>query len=188
MENHLKLETEKDFSVKKEILYKAWTSENDLKQWWKPMGNHLTKVVNDLKPDGEVSYHFENNDNDEAFTITGEYEEVIENEKLIYTWMWNLPGDNQIKSDFKLHISFVEDGDKATLKVVQENIQDEEALKTQRESWNKALVDLENFLQQNSEQTEEKPATNSEEGESRKTETTDAADDIEGYDKNSEVI
>lgn len=148
MENNLKLEIGKDFPVSVGRLYQAWTTEEQLKQWWKPMGSHLDHVQNDLKPGGKVEYHFENSEPSAAFTINGQYEEVAENEKLVYTWNWKLPGEHQVKSDFKLSIGFQKKGGQSRLHVLQENIHDEEAVKLQKEGWEKALNDLYQFLQE----------------------------------------
>ncbi len=53
-----KLETSKEFSVPAEQLYEAWTEPEQLKQWWKPIGNQLKEVHNDLKKGGRVAYKF----------------------------------------------------------------------------------------------------------------------------------
>jgi uncharacterized protein YndB with AHSA1/START domain len=61
MENRegVALQTSKDFMVPVQRLYDAWTTENDLKQWWRPMDNTLASMTNELKEGGKVHYAFE---------------------------------------------------------------------------------------------------------------------------------
>lgn len=138
----LKVEAGKSFPVSAQELYNAWTNPDTLKQWWKPMGNSLQEVINDIRQGGTVKYIFENN----ALIISGEYLEVKENEKLVYTWNWNLPNDPVRNADYLLTVEFKNNGDSSELKVVQENFENEEALHPHTEGWQKGLSELEMFL------------------------------------------
>lgn len=140
----LNIEVKKAFAVPVERLYQAWTSEQDLRQWWHPMHNQLKHLQNDLKPGGKVIYTFENQDGQEVFTINGTYKEVEQDRKLVYTWNWHLPTVHD--SNFLLRVVFEPFGNGSLLRVRQEQIAHEEALHLHRESWDKALIDLEDYL------------------------------------------
>jgi uncharacterized protein YndB with AHSA1/START domain len=142
----LNIEVKKAFTVSVERLYQAWTSENDLRQWWHPMHNQLKQLQNDLKPGGAVIYTFENQDGQEVFTINGTYKEVEQGKKLVYTWNWHLPTPAMHDSEFLLTVVFEPHGSGSQLSVRQEQIAHEEALHVHREGWNKALNDLEAYL------------------------------------------
>ncbi len=142
----LVVEATKEFSVPPERLYEAWTQEADLKQWWKPMGNNLTSVTNDLKPGGSVRYSFESPDHNPAFEIHGSYQEVVEAKKLVYTWNWELHNNDIQESDFQLTIVFSAQGTGSLLQIKQENFKSEEALQPHQQGWEKSLNDLKNFL------------------------------------------
>lgn len=136
----------KEFPVSPEQLFQAWTSPEDLKQWWHPMGNQLTEVTNELKEGGTVRYVFKAGDQDESIEITGKYETVEENRQLVYSWIWHLPHQPVGNGDYKLTIGFEPNGAGSRLSVLQENFGTEEAVNPHREGWETALNDLEQYL------------------------------------------
>lgn len=141
----IKVEAGKSFSVGPDELYNAWTNPEQLKQWWKPMGNSLKEVINDLKEGGTVRYIFDN----DKLVISGEYMEVKQKEKLVYTWNWELPQDAVRNAPYKLTVNFTGKDNGSEIKVLQENFQDEESMLPHREGWEKALSALEHFLSSN---------------------------------------
>lgn len=52
----IRLYIKNDFKVSPERLFEACTREEDLCEWWHPLGNRLTKVANELEEGGRVSY------------------------------------------------------------------------------------------------------------------------------------
>jgi uncharacterized protein YndB with AHSA1/START domain len=143
--NQQKVEASKEFTVPVERLYEAWNNPEQLKQWWKPLGNHLKEVTNDLKEGGAVKYIFENN----SLVISGTYEEVKKNEKLVYSWNWEFP-ENAIKNaSYKLTIQFSGKDNGSAIKVLQETVQSEEMVHPNEEGWDTGLTDLEKFLSGN---------------------------------------
>ena len=141
MENKegIALKTSKDFPVPVQRLYEAWTTENDLKQWWQPMSNKLTTMSNELKEGGKVHYAFETTEHNPAFEISGDYKEVKANERLVYTWNWQVPSDAIQDSEFLLTIEFVPQGNASRLEVKQENFTSEESVQPHKDGWEKAL-------------------------------------------------
>lgn len=156
----LKVEVTKRFSVPVDQLYNAWTNPVQLKQWWKPMGNSLKEVTNDLKKGGTVRYVFEN----DKLIISGEYLEVKQNENLVYTWKWELPNDAVRNADYKLTVNFISKDNESEINVLQENFQDEESMFPHREGWEKGLTDLEHFLSHQDKQNEDQISYNKSEG------------------------
>lgn len=140
------LEITKDFPVSVEKLYKAWISPTALKQWWKPMEKKLTDVQNDVKKGGSIKYTA--NDSEPSLIITGEYEEVKEREKLVYTWDFNFSEDAFEESPFRLTINFQKNGEKSRLEVRQENLKDDEAIQVHRKGWDKQLENLKKYLEE----------------------------------------
>jgi uncharacterized protein YndB with AHSA1/START domain len=142
----LRLGAEKDFAVPVEQLYKAWITPEDLKQWWHPSDHHLKTVELDVKEGGQFKYEFEGKEGQTALTITGEYHEVKENEKLAYSWNWSISANEVKDSEHELTILFVADGDGSKIKVTQENFENEESINPHQEGWEKALSDLQAYL------------------------------------------
>jgi uncharacterized protein YndB with AHSA1/START domain len=136
----------KDFSVPADRLYRAWVTPEELKQWWHPMGNQLKEVTNELKEGGQIRYVFQNNHQGHSFEIHGQYEEVKESQKLVYSWNWEVPGQNFEESKYRLSVVFTGQDNSSRLEVRQENFADEEAIHPHREGWDKALNDLQQYL------------------------------------------
>jgi uncharacterized protein YndB with AHSA1/START domain len=131
----------KSFPVSKEELYKAWTEEDQLKQWWKPMNKQLTRVENDIREGGTVAYHF-----GDDLQIKGEYKEVAKGEKLVYSWNWELPEESMHKGEYLLTVQFGGEATESTLDITQENFRSEHAVKPHEEGWEEALEGLKNHL------------------------------------------
>jgi uncharacterized protein YndB with AHSA1/START domain len=136
-----KVQVSKSFPASKADLYKAWTDPEQLKQWWKPMNKQLTNVENDIREGGKVVYEFEDN-----LRIAGEYKEVAEEQRLVYSWNWELPEESTHKGEYLLTVQFSETGNESTLDITQENFHHEHAIKPHEEGWDNALEDLKNHL------------------------------------------
>jgi uncharacterized protein YndB with AHSA1/START domain len=148
------IEVERTFDVDVETLFKAWTDGEQLKQWWHP----LTEVKNDLKEGGTVAYYAGN----DGLEITGTYSEVVPNEKLVYSWVWNM-SDEGSENGYELQVTFSEEGEGSKLHVIQKGFSGPEFLKPHHEGWEKGLDDLTSYLSGNS---------GNEEGESTSSETS----------------
>jgi uncharacterized protein YndB with AHSA1/START domain len=131
----------KSFPVSKEELYKAWTDQEQLKQWWKPMNKQLVNVENDIREGGQVVYRFEDN-----LEIKGSYKEVAQGDKLVYSWNWELPEDSMHKGEYLLTVAFNGNGSESSLDITQENFQHEHAIKPHESGWEDALEDLRAYL------------------------------------------
>ena len=143
--NEQTLEISKEFDVPVEELYKAWITPEALKQWWGPMGKKLTDVQNEVEKGGSIKYTA--NDSEAPLIIKGEYEEVKENEKLVYTWDFNFSEEAFKEGLFKLTIKFQEQGDASKLIVKQENLKDDEAVRVHEKGWEKELENLRDYLE-----------------------------------------
>jgi uncharacterized protein YndB with AHSA1/START domain len=138
-----RLEVSKNFQVPVEVLFAAWNDPEQLKHWWKPMGNQLREVTNDLTVGGTIRYVF----TEDSLIISGNYEEVKENERLVYSWNWDFPQDPLKNAAFKLTVDFVKEDNSSTIRIVQEENQQEETLQVNEDGWNKGLAELEAYLQ-----------------------------------------
>ena len=135
------IQIERQFDVDVDKLFRAWTEPEQLKQWWQPMGHPLTNVVNELKEGGKVEYHV----GDAGLQITGTYSEVAQNEKLVYSWIWNM-NDEGSESGYTLNISFSSEGEGSKIHIVQEGFSGPEFLKPHQDGWEKGLNDLSSYL------------------------------------------
>jgi uncharacterized protein YndB with AHSA1/START domain len=135
-----------DFPVSVKKLYEAWVTEDALRQWWKPNGNTLKSLVNDIREGGEVKYEFAEDGGTIVFVISGTYEVAKPEQQLVYTWNWKVPAEPVRDAEYKLHITFSGDENSSHLNVKQEGFQDDEAIVPHKEGWEKGLRDLETYL------------------------------------------
>ena len=133
------------FDSPKNRLYNAWINAEDLKKWWKPSNLELIDVQNDVREGGNILYVFKNSDQEEI-RVTGNYEQVIPSEKLVFTWIWELPSPEIQDGNFKLSIEFIETEKGCILHVQQENFSSEEAIIPHKEGWEKSFKDLSSYL------------------------------------------
>lgn len=149
--NEVEIKVEKIFPVSKEQLYQAWTNPDALKKWWHPLNNELDNVEQDLRINGKVVYHFKNKNPDFAIKVDGEYLDVKENEKLVYTWNWLVSNKVNHEGNFKLSIQFLNDEVGCKLIVQQENLTEDEFIFPHELGWNKTMEDLYDYVVEESE-------------------------------------
>lgn len=139
---NVKVKASKSFDVPVEVLYNAWTNPEQLKQWWKPMNNTLTEVINDVKEGGEVSYIFRAS----GLEISGKYIEVKAQEKLVYTWNWTFTKEVAKNGSYELIVEFKSTDGGSIINITQDNFDDEEGTHPHKEGWEKGLEDLAGYL------------------------------------------
>lgn len=141
-----RLKVEKEFPVTAAQLFEAWTRPEALQQWWHPMGNRLQHATIELQEGGRVEYVFQNEGGSHSFTIRGRYSEVKKNERLAYSWNWELSSPAIGSGEYNLSVTFSSQAKGSRLQVVQENFKEDESIQPHRDGWEKALNDLADFL------------------------------------------
>jgi len=139
------IQASKSFQADVSALYKAWTEAEQLKQWWKPMGLTLSDVENEITEGGKVTYHFKGEEGT-SLTIEGTYQEVQPNERLVYTWNWQLP-DEKLNSSYKLEVVFEGSADQSSISITQNEEEQQESVKPKGSAWDDQLSKLAQFLE-----------------------------------------
>jgi len=139
------IQASKSFQADVSALYKAWTEAEQLKQWWKPMGLTLSDVENEITEGGKVTYHFKGEEGT-SLTIEGTYQEVQPNERLVYTWNWQLP-DEKLNSSYKLEVVFEGSADQSSISITQNEEEQQESVKPKESAWDDQLSKLAQFLE-----------------------------------------
>lgn len=143
----IRLYVQKNFAVPPARLFEAWSREEDLKEWWHPLGHRLERVTNELREGGRVRYEFRTTNGGPALYIDGEYQEVKGKEKLVYTWNWKMEALGGSNAEYLLEVRFLPQDKGSRLEVMQENFSDEEVVQPHKEGWEKALRDLKSYLE-----------------------------------------
>lgn len=158
--NNAPVKATKDFAVAADILYRAWTEPDQLKQWWKPMGKQLSEVNNELKEGGNIEYKFESAGG-EDLVIRGKYLEVVPKEKLVYTWKWHVQDEALDDSEYKLNVYFRSSDGGSAIEVSQEDNNPHESIKPHQHGWDEALNQLAQYLESNQPDAAEKTSSDS---------------------------
>jgi uncharacterized protein YndB with AHSA1/START domain len=162
MDSSNQISISKDFNVPVEVVYQAWTQPEQLKQWWKPMNSQLLEVTNELQPGGAIEYRF-SREGAKDLVIRGNYKEVAENSKLVYTWKWDLTEAGIEPSEYILTLNFIKQDSGSRLEIQQDSTEEQEAIQPHKEGWSQALDALADFL--NNASTSAGTDTNSSTGE-----------------------
>ena len=82
---------ERIFDAPRELVWRANTDADLIPRWWGPRG-HTTRVVDlDLRPGGKWRW-VSTDESGNEFAFYGEYLEVIEPERIKWTFMFDVPG------------------------------------------------------------------------------------------------
>jgi uncharacterized protein YndB with AHSA1/START domain len=84
LDPRLDLVLEREIDVPRELVWKAWTTPEHLKQWFTPKPWQTVDCKIDLRPGGTF-YTVMRSPEGEEFPGSGCYLEVVENEKLVWT-------------------------------------------------------------------------------------------------------
>jgi len=81
------LRLRRTFQAPREKVFRAWTDPDQMKHWCAPSADYETAAEVDLRVGGKYRIQMMHK-NGASHTAFGEYQEVIEPEKLVYTWSW----------------------------------------------------------------------------------------------------
>ncbi len=92
-------------------VFEAWTKPEQLKQWFAP-DDEMTvpRSEVDLRVGGEYLIHLHDPKKGEDHIVSGTYEEIVLNEKIVFNWMWKDGVDRT-----QVTVEFAARGDNETL-------------------------------------------------------------------------
>ena len=89
--SELKLRIVRVFAAPRALVFDAWTKPEPLKRWSSPNGFTMPVSQGDLRPGGKWRACMVSPNGDELW-LGGEYLEVIPNERLVFTHVWDEDG------------------------------------------------------------------------------------------------
>jgi uncharacterized protein YndB with AHSA1/START domain len=140
----LSLEIKRLIKAPPDRVYAAWTDPGQLKQWFGPEKVQTRELIADARVGGKFRWDLINSEG-EKMTCRGEYRELQPDKKIVFTWQWE---DDE---DWQNHISVVtvelyeRDGD-TELRLIHEQLPNEESRDGHTGGWNSALDKLEKFF------------------------------------------
>ena len=83
----------REFAAPKHLVYKAWTTPELIKRWWHAKRGEATVADVDLRVGGRWRWVMVTTDGGFEVAFHGEYREIIPNERLVYTEVFEgMPG------------------------------------------------------------------------------------------------
>jgi len=129
------------FNASPAKVFAAWTDPDKMKHWMGPAQVKAVRAETDLRRGGRYSIMMltsagENHD------VSGVFREVIENERLVYTWSWKSTPERESL----VTVTFKDDAGGTLLTLTHEQFFDEAVRDSHQGGWNGALDKLEKFI------------------------------------------
>jgi len=122
-------------------VYDAWTQPAQLAKWFGPDAGPVTHSETDVRVGGYFNVVFRGEDGEEH-DVRGNYQEVVRNEKLKFTWWWRTMPERESL----VTILIKPDGEGAILTLIHEQFFDEAARDRHEYGWTGCLDKLERLL------------------------------------------
>jgi uncharacterized protein YndB with AHSA1/START domain len=108
----------REFNAPKHLVYRVYTTPELVKRWWGANHGEVTVADIDLRVGGTWRYVLISDGHEVAFH--GEYREIVENERLVMTEVYELPGaESPAPEDEPVNIvTFTEKDGRTTLSVL----------------------------------------------------------------------
>ena len=136
------LEISRVFKAPRDKVYNAWVDPKALAQWWGPEGHTATIDTLEVKPGGTYRTAMTSPEGVEMW-VGGRFNEVIANEKLVFTWAWedsDHPG--QSGHETKVTIEFQDAPGGTEVKLRHELFENAEQRDMHEMGWNSSFVCL----------------------------------------------
>ncbi|HWM83808.1 MAG TPA: SRPBCC domain-containing protein [Pseudolabrys sp.] len=125
------------FAAPAEKVYAAWTQPAQLMRWFGPDRGPVHDAQTDVRVGGRFSVSFSTEDG-ERHNVSGEYREVVPNERLAFTWQWITMPERQSY----VIVTIKPDGDGCILTLHHEQFFDEAARDGHKAGWTGTLEKL----------------------------------------------
>lgn len=142
------LTIERVFDAPREDVFKAWTDDNLLMQWFCCKGFRVVFADVDLRPGGAWRTGMESPEG-KLYVETGEYKEITPPERLVMTWAWEESQGEECAIDHEtlVTVTFSEyEGNKTKMYFKQEYFHTVETRDGHSEGWSEAFDNLEIYL------------------------------------------
>ncbi len=84
----IELSINKEIAAPVEAVFQAWTQPELMKQWFAPGAMTVPNAEVDLTVGGNYLVHMHDAEENSDHIVSGTYEEIIPNEKIVFNWMW----------------------------------------------------------------------------------------------------
>lgn len=131
-----KIQVSQFVKAKREKVFQAWTNPELIKKWSCPEGLKIGAVEADIKVGGR--YRTEMRGDEGLFTAIGVYQQIIPNEKIVYTHGWEGPD----YTETLVTVEFKEKDGGTEVILTHDRLKSEESAKGHEEGWISTLKNL----------------------------------------------
>lgn len=134
------------------LAFKAWTSAEHVKHWMQPEpGMTVPSAIMDVRVGGKFRIQMKSPDG-EFCTAVGEFKEVKEPERLVYTWDWEKDGSGEDFGEVEgktslITIEFRDYGDRTEMVLMHSRFATVETRDNHARGWGRILDSLALFLE-----------------------------------------
>ena len=146
--SEIKLVINKQIQAPVEDVYRAWTNPEMIKQWFGPDSTMTVPEAGvELEVGGEYMIHMHHSEGDSDHIVSGVYEKIIPNEKLVFSWKWKDGVDTtQVTIDLK-----PKGKNETLLTLTHRGFSQQEFADKHNQGWSGCLASLATFLIPNEE-------------------------------------
>jgi uncharacterized protein YndB with AHSA1/START domain len=122
-------------------VWRAWTDPKLLTRWFGP--ENVETIEAELDPQVGGVYRIVMLENTgQSHQVSGSYQEVVENERLVFSWSWVTTPERVSR----VIVTLKPEGDETILTLLHEKLFDEQAVKGHTHGWTGSLVKLEELF------------------------------------------
>jgi uncharacterized protein YndB with AHSA1/START domain len=142
-----KLDVKPSLTLKRRInappekIFSAWTDPKKVARWMGPEGVEVLSAECDARAGGQYHWVMRSPDG-ETHDVSGVYREVVQNEKLSFTWAWKSTPDRESL----VTVTLKADGGGTLLTLTHEQFFDETARDHHQHGWTGSLDKLAKFV------------------------------------------
>lgn len=136
-EEKTRLQLKQVISASKEKVFQAWTDPKFVSRWFAPGDMTVPFADVDARVGGQYRIQMRDGD-DETYTTTGQYQEIILNEKLVFTWGWEGPE----RHESLVTVEFYEKDSGTEVVLTHERLENTEITDKHTQGWQGCLVNL----------------------------------------------
>jgi uncharacterized protein YndB with AHSA1/START domain len=130
------------FDAPRELVWRAWTDPAAAVKWWGPKGFTVPDYKTDSRPGGAWRVCMRSPEGEDHWAH-GVYREIVEPERLVYTWVW----EKGARDEKLVTVTFAEDGPtKTKLTLHQAAFETVEDRDEHREGWTESLDRLAEYV------------------------------------------
>jgi uncharacterized protein YndB with AHSA1/START domain len=127
------------FDAPRNLVFRAWTERDHLAQWFGPRGFTMTMCQMDQRPGGTYRFGMRSTEGSDHW-LKGVYREIVEPEKLAFTYAWTDSEGNPTRPETLIVLTFDEEpGNKTRFTLHQSVFESVTACDMHRQGWTSSL-------------------------------------------------